>query len=644
MSFRINRTPSSQTKISGENMFFLHNEYQIILKRYFLVLIGLFACVLLVGNTIQAAGTASNQIIGIDSQKTADGLIIRITTAEEPTYTVYELFNPTRVVVDIADAALAENVSTTLPKNQTAALSTSFLSGNDPVLTRFEFTFTGAEVSYKVKTKDNNLSITLKSSQAKAVSSAAPGGSGKAKKQAGSATEITDIKISTTKTETRVSLLADGNIADYSYNVLDSRGGQPARLYIDLHKISGRTLLREQQVGTSLSKIRVANRGSGIRVVFDSDLKEIFPYDILNKKDRLEVVIKEKGSVGNPPEKKKKTPMVATQSAPEATSKLPEIQETKSSIKDSFSFSGYNKQRITVDFFKIDLHNVFRLFKEISNVNIVVDESVSGSLTLALDNVPWDFALDIILNLKDLQKEERHNTIVILPKDKKFNWPEQTATNLSFEADEEVAAEEAIVIRQKQSLSPKLVAAKKLIQQGREFEKREEYDKAINNYVQGFTNWPDNSQLANRIATLFLVHLRHNAKAVHYAKKALKIDPKNSSAALNAAIALANMQKPEEAGQFFDQSVSGKKPSRAALQSYAVYCEETKKYDAAIKLLKKHDAVYGETLDSMISLARIYDKKGSKEMSTKIYKSILVSGFRVPPDLKKYIQGRIAMK
>ncbi|PKN44441.1 MAG: hypothetical protein CVU58_09520, partial [Deltaproteobacteria bacterium HGW-Deltaproteobacteria-16] len=44
----------------------------------------------------------------------------------------------------------------------------------------------------------------------------------------------------------------------------------------------------------------------------------------------------------------------------------------KTAKADSFAFAGYEKQKITVDFFKIDLHNVFRLFGEISGQNIVV--------------------------------------------------------------------------------------------------------------------------------------------------------------------------------------------------------------------------------------------------------------------------------
>ncbi len=603
-----------------------------------------------VTDAVRAADTAGNRIIGIDAKATADGLVVRINTAEEATYTAYELFNPGRLVLDIADASLDKSVDTTLPKNPVATLSASYLSANDPQLSRLEFTL-HAPAAHKVSQEGKTIILTLTSSSAADGTAPAPpkAAAAVAGTDPAGATEITDIRIETSGAKTTVSLQGDGNIDDYRYNVLPAAGGQPARLYIDLPGIAGETLLREQQVPSSaaLRKIRVARRGTGLRVVFDAAGEDIFPYEIHSRKNSLDIVVAETAAAGKgaaAPETAAATAGKDEDSAPEVTTRLPEIQEAEAEIKDSFSFSGYNKQRITVDFYKIDLHNVFRLFKEISNINIVVDESVSGSLTLALDNVPWDFALDIILNLKDLQKEERHNTIVILPKGKQFNWPEQAENNLSFEADEEVTAQEAIVIRQKQSLSPERIAAKKLIQQGREAEKREEIEQAIAAYSQALEKWDDNDRLANRIASLYLVHLRHNAKAAHFAKKALQINPKNYSAALNAAIALANMRKDREAGQYFDQSVSGPNPTPAALKSYAAYCEDNKRYDAAIKLLQRHDAVHGETLDSLVSLARIYDKKGKKNKATGIYRSILYSGYRIPPDLRKYIQGRIAMK
>ncbi len=315
----------------------------------------------------------------------------------------------------------------------------------------------------------------------------------------------------------------------------------------------------------------------------------------------------------------------------------------KKSLQDSFSFGGYNKKRISVDFYKIDLHNVFRLLGKVSHKNIVVDDSVAGSLTLSLNNVPWDFALDIILNLKDLQKEERFNTIVILPKDKQFNWPARAEDNLSFQEDKNISTRQAIIIQRQQNVPKSVVEAKVLIQQGHDFEKNEDYVSALEKYQAALEKWPKNGRLANKIASIYLVRFHQNAKALFYAKKALKLNPDNDNAALNAAIALANMQQNEAAQQYFDQSVSGKNPSREALQSYATFSEQQNRLAAALKLLARVDMQYGENLDSMIAEARILDKQGKRESATAKYKTILLSGYHVPPDLRKYIKGRVAL-
>ena len=146
------------------------------------------------------------------------------------------------------------------------------------------------------------------------------------------------------------------------------------------------------------------------------------------------------------------------------------------------------------------------------------------------------------------------------------------------------------------------------------------------------------------ISSIYLVNLRQNANASFYAKKALEINPDNSKAALNAGISLANMRNFDEAKIYFDQSVSGVKPSKEALLSYAVFAEQRELYDAALKLLVKHNTLYGNNLNSMLAEARLLDKQGKYDEATGKYTTILLSGFHLPLDLRKYINSRVAAK
>ncbi|MGH9797511.1 MAG: type IV pilus secretin PilQ, partial [Candidatus Polarisedimenticolia bacterium] len=73
----------------------------------------------------------------------------------------------------------------------------------------------------------------------------------------------------------------------------------------------------------------------------------------------------------------------------------------------------YSGKRISLNFKDADLKDVFRLFHEITGYNIVLDPAVGGTLTIVLENVPEDQALDIILKNNGLDKVFENNVIRI---------------------------------------------------------------------------------------------------------------------------------------------------------------------------------------------------------------------------------------
>jgi type IV pilus assembly protein PilQ len=77
----------------------------------------------------------------------------------------------------------------------------------------------------------------------------------------------------------------------------------------------------------------------------------------------------------------------------------------------------YSGEPISVNLKDVDLRDFFRLIHEISGLNIVVDPSVKGSLTIVLDDVPWDQALDIVLKNNGLDKQLEGNVLRIATKD-----------------------------------------------------------------------------------------------------------------------------------------------------------------------------------------------------------------------------------
>lgn len=76
------------------------------------------------------------------------------------------------------------------------------------------------------------------------------------------------------------------------------------------------------------------------------------------------------------------------------------------------AFSG---RRIDLDLKDADIHNVLRLLADVGQVNIVTADNVTGSVTIRMRNVPWDQALDIVLQSKSLGMVRQANMIRVAP-------------------------------------------------------------------------------------------------------------------------------------------------------------------------------------------------------------------------------------
>lgn len=77
----------------------------------------------------------------------------------------------------------------------------------------------------------------------------------------------------------------------------------------------------------------------------------------------------------------------------------------------------YTGRKLSLDFKDADIKNILRLIAEVSNLNIIVADEVAGKITMRLVDVPWDQALDIILQSKNLDKRQVGNVVRIAPVD-----------------------------------------------------------------------------------------------------------------------------------------------------------------------------------------------------------------------------------
>jgi type IV pilus assembly protein PilQ len=78
----------------------------------------------------------------------------------------------------------------------------------------------------------------------------------------------------------------------------------------------------------------------------------------------------------------------------------------------------YSGRKITLEFVDADIRKIFQLIADVSNLNILLGDDVTGSITIKLVNVPWDQALDTILESKGLGMRAEGNIVLIKPQSK----------------------------------------------------------------------------------------------------------------------------------------------------------------------------------------------------------------------------------
>jgi type IV pilus assembly protein PilQ len=82
---------------------------------------------------------------------------------------------------------------------------------------------------------------------------------------------------------------------------------------------------------------------------------------------------------------------------------------------ESISRADFTGEPLSLNFHNIELRSVLQIIADFTSLNLVVSDSVTGSITLHLDQVPWDQALETILNSKGLGKRQLGNIVMIAP-------------------------------------------------------------------------------------------------------------------------------------------------------------------------------------------------------------------------------------
>ena len=81
---------------------------------------------------------------------------------------------------------------------------------------------------------------------------------------------------------------------------------------------------------------------------------------------------------------------------------------------EKFAYTG---EKLSLNFQDIDVRSVLQLIADFTDLNLVASDTVQGNITLRLQNVPWDQALDLVLKTKGLDKRKIGNVLLVAPAD-----------------------------------------------------------------------------------------------------------------------------------------------------------------------------------------------------------------------------------
>lgn len=213
---------------------------------------------------------------------------------------------------------------------------------------------------------------------------------------------------------------------------------QPARIVVDIFGDAKQLAQPEIfRMDTHwLSTLRVTSITGALRLTFDVAAATAPAYTVTAEDGGIKIVV---GTVAPDLTAKKafmlvqggkRTDVTALQNAAAAAGQTkPSVTAGEQSLGQEKRYTG---QKISLDFKDADIKNVFRLLAEVSGLNIVVTDDVAQKVTVRLTEVPWDQALDLLIETHGLGKEQVGNVVRI-----------STAAVLKSERDALAAAQKA---------------------------------------------------------------------------------------------------------------------------------------------------------------------------------------------------------
>ncbi len=330
-----------------------------------------------VGNGIVLAGDLTSINHQADS---GSAVTIRLSTSDDPEHTVFSTDSPPRIVLDMMDT---ESQVGSAPVSVGIGTVQQYSAISAGGRTRLVVDLT-APTAYSTHVQGNDIVLSIENSGS--------AGSVAAAASAGTAPPATDTYV-VDEVDFRRGENGQGRVI-ISMNspgasvAVNERGNH---LLVDIFDAdipdSRRRRLDVVDFATPVRFIDADTRGSGVRL--DLAVNGDFEHLAYQSGNDIVVEISERSA------------------AAEAEEEQP--------IVSFFEDKEYSGNRVTFNFQDIEVRSVLQLIADVSDLNIVVADTVDGNITLRLTNVPWDQALDIVLDAKNLDQRRNGNVIWIAP-------------------------------------------------------------------------------------------------------------------------------------------------------------------------------------------------------------------------------------
>ena len=346
---------------------------------------------------VGVAGAAGPKIESVRIDGERDGARISIEGAfSDPRYVVRAKEDGRLIVIDVEDAALPKGGVQTTGTN---ALIARTITSNTAHGARIELALTD-EATYHARADHDRITVRLERGAAETTAHKAR------PRQSGPAIEDVSLEQKDGRDRVIISLRGDPEFR------VSTRAGAPPRLEVLGAKVAhGLKRHIDAPRGASIESVSVAQNGD--RAIVEVHGSDGTAGTAIRSGDHI-VWMFSPTTIETRPQSRtiaKEPDYAAEVDGPEVAgflSKMPAQVGQNSSRK-------YSGRRIDLDFKDADIHNILRLISEVGGVNVVTADNVGGTVTIRMRDVPWDQALDVILQAKALGMVRQGNLLRVAP-------------------------------------------------------------------------------------------------------------------------------------------------------------------------------------------------------------------------------------